>query len=1199
MRLKRLDIFGFKSFCERTTVLFEPGITAIVGPNGCGKSNIADSILWVLGEQSPRTLRGDRMEDVIFNGSETRRPLGMAEVSLTLEEVEPSMDNALSRYREVCITRRLFRSGESEYLINKAPCRLKDIRDLLMDLGASFKGHGVLEQGKVDELVTASPQERRAIIEETAGITKYKIRRAEAERKLEATQQNLLRVRDIIAEVKRQLNHLERQAKKAKTYQELRSQVQDLELRLSVHEGRTLSGVLENTKKEYLDMQSQEAQRLAQRAQQEAQVEVLKSQSQEAKQILEAAKQSLYTLEAQILASEHKMAAITGQQKEWQDQTVHLESEIRLLDEGILEGQNRLGLIGQQIQSLNDEITMCRAQLAELESQVQALELQIREVSVSLEEVRRQVFDHQSGMIGIKNQITEGELRIAEIRRRMEKTAGQREQLESEYTRIEGSSREQEQSLTEQRQRIAQLKNELLAKQEQLEQLRLELSQRESLLAAKRRDLQDRKVRHAMLVDHLEKRLSLQEGARELLTLKSPKPMEGCHGVLGDYLETQPGYEKALEAVLRERLSGLVMEGRQATAAALGLLKEQGAGEATFIPLAPRGLSSAGEVMSQAEALKGTQSGVRGHVLSFVQVREEFQPVIEAFLADVLVVQDVDSAFSLWEDQAWAGSFVTLEGEVLESSGVLYGRSPRTEKKGLLQQRRDLKTLEEAAAQLEQEVITLEQNYRLTSSQITALTTAIEDLIRRLHDFELDEVEQVKKLEFLQQDLRRVEENIDLLRLEQQQAAQEEIEVRETMARLATALDEASQKKMSLEATLQSYQNTQEMLGAQKEGLQAQVTQLKIALSGFQEKRASLQHQQEELSQHLVEQREQLSAKRQRLENLANRQQASEREKEELVQAIGRLTAERASLIHQIQTRSEAVSDLEEQLKALEGAHRLCQSELEEIQRRVRETEVRLAEARMRLDHIQGVIASLSHKTLEQALQEMGEFQLQEEETRSSLNELKVRLEAMEPVNLAALDEHRELSERYEFLTRQEQDLTQSIDSLQKAIAKVNQTIRSLFMETFETLNAKFGEMFVQFFEGGSAKLMLLDEQNPLESGLEIVAQPPGKRLRHIQLLSGGEKALTAISLLFASFLIHPGPFCLLDEIDAALDEENVRRFTRVLRSLSEQSQFILVTHNKRTMEMADILYGITMEEPGASKLVSVKLGEMVGQPAV
>jgi chromosome segregation protein len=492
----------------------------------------------------------------------------------------------------------------------------------------------------------------------------------------------------------------------------------------------------------------------------------------------------------------------------------------------------------------------------------------------------------------------------------------------------------------------------------------------------------------------------------------------------------------------------------------------------------------------------------------------------------------------------------------------------------------------------------LEQGHLTMTGQLKELTTRIEDHNHRLHALELEEVEMVKKLEFLQQNLQRVEDNLALIRLEQQQATQEEQEIRGKIAQLSTALEEEDRQKSSLEASFQGQQTMLEQLATRKEALQAEITQLKITLTGFQEKQANLVAQQEQLSRHLLEQREQLLSKRQRLEHLVTRQQASGLEKEELMQTIQRLSSERLSFIHQIQTQTETVSAIQDRLKSLEGAHRLCQSELEGVQKGVREAEVRVAETKMKLDHIRDVVHSLSHTTLEAALLEMGEFELQEEETKARLSEFKSKLEAMEPVNLAALDEHRELSERYEFLTCQEQDLTQSMESLHKAIAKVNLTIQSLFMETFEALNAKFGEVFTQFFEGGSARLVLLDQQNPLESGLDIVAQPPGKRLRHIQLLSGGEKALTAISLLFSSFLIHPGPFCVLDEIDAALDEENVRRFTRVLRSLSERSQFILITHNKRTMESADVLYGITMEEPGSSKVISVKMGEMVGQPS-
>jgi chromosome segregation protein len=1196
MRLKRIDIFGFKSFCERTTVVFEPGITAVVGPNGCGKSNIADSILWVLGEQSPRTLRSDRMEDVIFNGSEHRRPLGMAEVSLTLEEVEPSPDNSLSRYREVCITRRLFRSGESEYLINKAPCRLKDIRDLLMDLGASFKGHGILEQGRVDELVTASPVERRTIIEETAGITKYKVRNAEAERKLEATEQNLQRVRDIIAEVKRQLNHLERQAKKAKTYQELREEIRSLELRLSVYEGRLLSGILENTQKEYSELQTKEAELLAQRSGQEAEIETLRMQAMEQQQGLENLKRSLHALESQILGAEHKVSALITQQKEWQDQAVHLEAETKLLDEALLEGQNRLEEQGRQTQALEEETAAHQLRLNEHEFQAQELELKIREANDVLEATRQQVFDHHGGMTQTRNKMTEGELRVAEIRRRMEKAVSQQAQFGEEQSKLQEMIRMQEEDLSARRQLLAQIRNELRQRQDRLETLQEDCKRQESSLAAHRQELQDKKIRHAMLLDQVQRHLNLQEGARELLTLRSPEQLDGFHGVLADLLETRSGYEKALEAILRERLSGLVMEGKSAITAALGVLKNQGAGEATFIPRHPRIQIPRQEALTRAETLKTNRRGVLGQGLSFVQAREDNQTLLDALLQDVLIVEDLALAFTLWEESAWTGTFVTLEGDVLESTGVLYGHSPRTEKKGLLQERRDMKTLEGEIGRIEQEVATLEQGHFSVTGQLKELSAQIEDHNHRFHALELEEVERVKKLEFLQQDLHRVEDNLELIRLEQQQAAQEEQEIRGKITQLSAVLEEEDRQRLALEASLQGQQGVLEQLATQKEARQAEMTQLKITLTGLQEKQANFRTQQEQLNRHLLDQREQLLSKRQRLEQLAARQQTSSLEKDELTQTIQRLSGERLSLINQIQVQTEAVSARQDRLKSLEGAHRLCQSELEGVQKGVRESEVRVAETRMRLDHIREVVHSLSHTALETAMQEMGEFELQDEEAKSRLGELKNKLEAMEPVNLAALDEHRELSERYEFLTRQEQDLTQSMEALHKAIAKVNQTIQSLFMETFEALNAKFGEVFTQFFEGGSARLVLLDSQNPLESGLDIVAQPPGKRLRHIQLLSGGEKALTAISLLFSSFLIHPGPFCVLDEIDAALDEENVRRFTRVLRSLTERSQFILITHNKRTMETADVLYGITMEERGSSKVISVKMAEMAGQ---
>jgi chromosome segregation protein len=918
----------------------------------------------------------------------------------------------------------------------------------------------------------------------------------------------------------------------------------------------------------------------------------------EQQQGLESLKRSLHALESQILGAEHKVSAMITQQKEWQDQSVHLEAEVKLLDEALLEGRGRLEEQERQSQSVEEETAAHRSRLNGLESQAQELELKIREANEILETTRQQAFDHQARMTQTRNKMTEGELRIAEIRRRMEKAVGQQSQLGEEQSRLQETIKVQEQDVAGHRQQIGRIRDELRQRQDRLEALQEDCKRHESALASHRQELQDKKIRHAMLLDQVQRHLNLQEGARELLALKSPGQLSGFHGVLADLLETRSGYEKALEAILRERLSGLVMEGKSAITAALDVLKNQGAGEATFIPRIPRLRIPRQEALASAETLKASRRGVLGHALSFVQAREDNQTILDALLQDVLMVEDLAMAFALWEESAWGGTFVTLEGDVLESSGILYGYSPRTEKKGLLQERRDVKTLEKEMDRLEGEVVASEQGHLAMVGQLKELSAQIEDHNQRFHALELEEVELVKKLEFLQQDRRRVEENLALIGLEQQQADQEEKEIREKIVQLSAILEEEDRQRSSLEASLQGQQGSLEQFASRKEALQAEITQLKITLTGLQEKQSNFRAQQEQLNRHLLEQKDQLLSKRQRLEQLAARQQASSLEKEELVQTIQQLSGERLSLINQIQSQSEAATAIQDRLKSLEGAHRICQSELEEVQKGVRESEVRVTETRMRLDHTRELVHSLAHVTLEVASQEMGEFELQEEEARTRLSESKNKLEAMEPVNLAALDEHREHSERYEFLTRQEQDLTQSMEALHKAIAKVNQTIQSLFMETFEALNAKFGEVFTQFFEGGSARLVLLDEQNPLESGLDIVAQPPGKRLRHIQLLSGGEKALTAISLLFSSFLIHPGPFCVLDEIDAALDEENVRRFTRVLRSLSERSQFILITHNKRTMETADVLYGITMEERGSSKVISVRMAEMAGQPA-
>ena len=1196
MRLRRLDLFGFKSFCERTTILFEPGITAIVGPNGCGKSNISDAVLWVLGEQSARVLRGDRMEDLVFNGSERRRPLGMAEVSLTLEEVDHLAENSITRYREICITRRLFRSGESEYLINKSPCRLKDIRDLLMDLGASFKGHGIMEQGKVDEIITASPVERRTIIEETAGITKYKMRRAEAERKLDATQQNLLRVRDIISEVGRQLSHLERQAKKAQTYQALQGEAGDLELRLHVRAGGTLSDLLEKTRMEHSRLCAREAELLAKRSAQEAELEDLRTEVFGQQRGLEQIVQSLHTTESQVLGAEHKITALNTQRRDWQEQSAHLEGEVRELEENILAGQVRLQEQEAACGSLGEQVAFKQSELAGQEAEGRALEEKVSEATALLEEARRQAFEHESAMIQTRNRIAEGEARVAEIRRRIAKAGEHREGLGQERSEKLLALNDATQSLTAHRDRMAQVRQEIGEGQRGLESAKEDFGRREAALASGREALQDKKLRYAMLQDHLQKHLSLQEGARELLALTGPERVSGIHGVLADLIEAQPQYEMALEAVLQGRLGGLVMEGRDEISGAVQTLKNKRAGGVTFIPKAPKLMSSSmPSSLEAARALNGSHEGIQGHALSIVQARKGFEEILKALLGDVLIVRDLRAAYLLWEEAAWPGICVTLEGEVLEPTGVLYAYHTEGDKKGLLQQKRDVVELEVVISRLEQEAGEQEQARRRAEERLNECISRIEGLKGQLHTLELEEVEFTKRSEFLSQDLRRIEEGLELVLLEQQQSAQEQEEIEQGLGEFSRALEAEAGQKSALEDGLKGREGILNGLASKKEGLQTEMTQVKVALSGLKEKQAHSLSQQEQLRGHQDHQREQLQAKGQRLQDLQNRQVSAVREGEELTQSLEGLSKERSSLLQQVRTHSEAISIRQDRLKALETDHRLCRSDLEQAQKAAQEAGLSVNETQLRLEHIREQVLSLTQHTLEEARERLGTFELCQEEAESRLAQLKTKLQAMGLVNLAALQEHQELKERHEFLTRQEQDLTLSIESLQKAISRINQTSTSLFMETFEALNIKFGEVFAKFFEGGTARLVLQDPQNPLDTGMDIVAQPPGKRLRSLQLLSGGEKALTAISLLFASFLIHPGPFCILDEIDAPLDEMNVGRFTEVLRSLTDQSQMILVTHNKKTMEVADVLYGVTMEEPGSSKVVAVRLAEVAG----
>ncbi|MBI3994470.1 MAG: chromosome segregation protein SMC [Nitrospirae bacterium] len=1192
MYLKKLEMIGFKSFAESMVVGFQPGITAIVGPNGCGKSNIVDAILWVLGEQSTKALRSDRMEDVIFNGSESRRPINLCEVILTVGDVSGEVAGQFGDYQELAISRRLFRTGESEYLINKTPCRLKDIRDLLIDTGAGHKGHTIIEQGKVDQLLNASPLERRELIEETAGISKYKLRKAEAERKLEATRQNLLRVSDIIGEVKRQINALDRQVKKTEQYQALQTESRGLELNLLISEYRTHRETLSEALEQIADLKTSESELLAELSRIEAEAQAVKAGALQKEAALASLKQSAYDTQTLIHRQENRIELLQSQIQTWEEQRAKLIDEQSRLEQSFNQSVALQEATERQQHEVAAVLSDRQRRLTVQETAMTGLDAQLSAQDAALEENKTRLFETLAAMTDVKNETASLESRKKEIERIQEKG---RAELASVENQLDLARRQLE---TEQS-RLAAWMDETARIEAEQSRLAVALAGRQSALEA----LTDRmnrlretftlaQARRASLYENEKSLTMTQTGIRSLLTDR-PEAAGRLHGMVADFLEVPKAYEPAVEGVLGDLLQGLLLDDHATIKEIITELKSSHGGRGLFLPRSPRSR------MMPSFPNVGMLAGIVGPALGKVVVKPGYEAVARILLGHVLIVQDLDTALSLWNGNPIGYTIVTLEGEVVSPEGLLWGGHRTETQQGLLKTRRELREVEAEAVRLETDLAQAEAEKSGLNAEIDRLTEEQQEIAALRQRQESGTAAQRQTIALLEADRTRLEERRGLIQAEQAQEARDAGTVESALADTLRRLDDRVQEQQGIETELARLQESTKALSEKRETLRAEVTQLKVDVSGLMQREEALGREKTRLRDEQAALKEQQNRHATETANLESKGLAARSDIQETEKAIGGLSVQLSETQQRLTIETESYTADLARIKELEERLGRTRTDLNRVEKTLNELAVRQSELNLRIEHLSDQASTHYQTVIETAAGETTEpFDTVQAQER--LTELRAKLDQLGPVNLAAIDEYKELEERYRFLTTQEGDLNQSIEDMQSAISKINRTTKEMFLTTYTTLREKFKEVFQNFFVGGQADLVLLDENNPLESGIEIVAQPPGKRLKSITLLSGGEKALTAIALLFASFLIHPSPFCVLDEIDAPLDEENIRRFLKVLRQMTDHSQFLIITHNKRTMEHADLLYGVTMEEAGVSKLVSVKLeGNGNGHAAV
>ena len=1181
MYLKSLNVVGFKSFADRTTLEFHPGVTAIVGPNGCGKSNVLDAIRWVLGEQSAKALRGGEMKDVIFSGTETRPPLGMAEVSLTFGDCEKDLGTA---YNEVTITRRVFRDGASEYELNKTPCRLRDIHSMFMDTGIGRSAYSIMEQGKIDSILSSRPEDRRAIFEEAAGITKYKSQKKEALRKLENTEANLIRLADIIREVKRQIGSLQRQAGKARRYQASFDELAKLETRFGRHQFDIFSTTISALQSEVDGAREKQAQLDAGVSEQEEKVSSARSGLAVVEAELLRLREGQSALRNAIERAEQRAVTNRARVEEFTGLRDQARQEIAGTEEKVRVGEEQLTHLNAQVDNFTRLRRETQERFDEEQEALQMLTARIGNVEAERAEIEAEKFSqerlHQrqeQELAGLELQQRNFQLRIEALQSEQASLSQRRDEAQvavaQHATRLAGA----ETLLRERREafeQAQQARREAEEKLREADRSRSEISREHHQTQAKRDALAQLEDQHASAPQATQRLLKVQvtgDGASDL------------HGTLSGQIEVQAGYEAPLALLLGDAVNALILD--DDAAAQSWREKLAGKEQCAFAPL-------------RTARPTPLPSSAGTHASRFVTIQPMVGDLVAALLEDAHVVDDLAAGWKLKAAQPQS-TIATRGGELITRSGLLLAGQEAGASLAVLTRQSELRQLEAELVESFANVVEAQAAMELVRGALEEKTNLVEQARAAVQEVEISVATQRQEERTAQsaagQIVRQLEDATrEMTRLNAQEQVDHERHerLRETMAAAALARQEA-------EARMQELQTQLDGLATEEETQTNALTESRIELATQTQQCDAWQQQREPVANRLQELRELVGLRtresgehEQRVVQAREEISSAEREHAEKSEALTRVAGE---LDLALTRRSDAQAQIDEQ----ESVLRTLRREHGEIQSARSENEVKLAEQKLFL----GNLRERFHRDYQKELEDLPPLTDTEAATdwaalETEVADKRAALDAIGPVNLEAITEYDELEERYKFLTGQETDLLTAKDQILKAIQEINRTTQKLFAETFEQVKANFQEMFTELFGGGKATLTLMDESDPLECGIDIVAKPPGKQTQTVSLLSGGERTMTAVALLFAIYMVKPSPFCVLDELDAPLDESNINRFIKILQRFVQQSQFVVITHNKRTISISDVLYGVTMEERGVSKFVSLRLQKREAAPA-
>ena len=1180
MYLKRLELQGFKSFADKTVLEFMPGITSVIGPNGSGKSNISDSIRWVLGEQSMKSLRGAKSLDIIFAGTESRKSLGFAEASLVFDNSDGKLP---IEYNEVIVTRKIYRSGETGYFINKVPCRLKDVLELFMDTGIGKDGYSIIGQGKIDEILSNKSEDRRHIFEEAAGIVKYRTRKEETEKKLEQTKLNLLRINDILSEIEQNLEPLHIQSDKAKKYLNLREELKEIEIGLFIYNidkyKEELNKIVEDQEilQDTLNQEEGKLERInALKEELKTQLDEITAKIEETQNIGFESKNEIEKLNSDLNVARTKIQNNNENSKMYENDIQQSEEKVKKLQEEIEQKQSKKENLQKNKQKFENE-------LKEKEEELKKVSEKLTQKQKEIESKKRIVEENTENKYEIQTQIGTITARVENLEKRR---GTLKQETSSTISELDGTRIKKEDILAEFK-KIENTRNEISQKLETLsskkEEASKKISQFENQINIYSSEMRIKESKHKFLIETEKEKEGYIKSVKDLLKAceKNSEFSKGVHGILANIIKVPKEYETAIEMCLGASLQNIVTDTEQEAKKLIEYLKTNNLGRASFLPIS----SIKGKKL---EKINSKNQGIIGIASNLIKFDTKYEQIIQSLLGRTVIVDNMQTAIQVSKEEKYAYRIVTVQGDLINPSGLITGGSVAKKTVNILGRSREIESLAKELQELKEKIEKIEKDKQDYIKSNEDMIEEAENLAQGLQEIEITYATEKQKGISIEENEEKLSIRLAKLRKEDEDSKTEKEKLEEEKVQKQEQIENITKTNDELQAEINEYAKSNKEEQEYIDNLNFDITNLKISVSSFDESENSIQEIEAMIKQDIENNKKNIENKKEQLKQLNE-------DNLKLEQDIKDINFKIEEIKEKVKNSSAAIENLKAQ--RIESNNKLSKKEEEQASqfKTIEDLKAQVVKTEVKTNKIKEDLSELINKMWDEyelTPNSAGDYKKPEniQTTQRRVNNLRNDIRDLGSVNVDSIEEYGNLKSRYDFMCEQRLDLENTMSKLQAVILDMTKTMKEQFKTKFEIINKNFGEVFKELFGGGKAEITLTDEENILECGIEIAVQPPGKKLQNMMLLSGGERAFTAIALLFAILKINPAPFCVLDEIEAALDDVNVFRYAEYLKKFSKDTQFLVITHRKGTMEAADTVYGVTMEEKGISKLLSMKL---------